>query len=280
MRRSLLWLILLTLVAGCGTNESPEAKSENSSSMSQPLPPTPVKTGIVDAQAKGLVDVTATGIDLNEMRVVVTAWAPVELTLPVGLLFISGDAATQNMMLAKTVPVALNGSADNPESREIIVPVYCINRFRDTPSTASSFTLSAGGAETATLRGLAACLEGKAADEKARQMAVWVVSDDLQHLTAQQFAERLVEIHRGEAARLGPVGLSKKWLQRGMNAELAQMVAALPPDQLLQWFDEMRPELLADGRAEFYETRDAARPLLEECLGPQIATLPMFAEAP
>lgn len=277
-----IWKLLLlfgAIAAGtlsCGGDSPANEIVTNMVANGLDEPPAPEPMTVEQAQAAGAVDIGVRGVDLENIRFVLSSHRAVQLTLPAGLVLISGDAGTQNMMTGRASVVVLNGTPEAPDVQEIVVPAYCINRFRATPTTASTFSVGSGGGELQPLARLAQCIEGHSAAHRSKQLTIWAVSDDFVNMDAEQFAARAVDHLRSEVIRLGPDGYADKVEREGAPAAFVAQLRALSPSQLVELFDRQASGIAEAARVEFEEIRAAARPLLEAC-GYNVASLRMFA---
>ena len=165
------------------------------------------------------------------------------------MLVTSSDPGTQNMVTAETIEVNLEGSPEAPVTREIVVPAFCINRYRDTPGPTAAFSLTEAAADQQPLQTLARCLADQQAAHQVKQDAIWVISDRWAYMSADQYvADRLDRIR----ARITQA-----------NPEQADEVLAAAADLL---------------RADFDRLREATGPLLAHC-GYDLPGMAMFAQA-
>lgn len=249
------WLALGLALAGtlsaCGARTPAENGQANNLAVAVEPPPAPLparrqgRMTLTEAVDAGVATVVATGQDLTTVRLRVTATEPVQLTIPVGTLLTSGDAGTQNMMTAVEEELALEGTPETPATREIVIAAYCINFHRDIPSDSSSFSVTEASGEAQPLKALADCLEGRETNHRARQLAMWAISD--------RFAFNSAE--------------------RNLADSLAHVRSEYP-----QATAEELARAEAGYRAFFEEIRANAGPLLDRCGHPS-AGLPLFAQA-
>jgi hypothetical protein len=194
-----------------------------------------------EAVSRGLVTIQAYGNNLQTVTVRVTLTSPAgaSIVVPVGTLFASASAGKQNMMAATSLrfifapvpagdsraslPERLNPigtahavyrTAQRPRTMERQVPAYCINRWRDIPGSDSRLAVSFPDASERLPR-LVSCLETQPGGHRAKQLAVWMISDGLIDLTRSQLEERLY----AEGAKNAP--------QTG--AELAELLKQIDP---------------------------------------------------
>lgn len=236
---------------------------------------------ITEVADTGAASVTVTGLDLENIQFTVSATRAMQVVIPAGLMLVSGEAGTQNMMTAQTIVVALQGTPDAPDTQNIVVPVYCVNRYLETPTSVSSFSMGTVSEETEPVQQLAQCLEGLTAGHRDKQSAIWSISDHFASMDKNAFVESGLEHARSEMLRLGPDGMADK-LQRekpDTPPEFVAIIRAISPDDLPDLFDSsIRPQVEVEKRNEFDKMRLAARSLLEQC-GYDVTTLPMFASA-
>lgn len=151
-----------------------------------------------EAAAINLASIQVSGQDLNFVTLTVTP--AIEgggtIVLPAGTLFTAGSTATQNMILADTAAISWFAPSnpirgDSPQAIVRNLSSYCINRWREVPGADASFQVTYS-AQNDPLGKLAKCLERDAhSDHRAKQVAIWLVSDNLLEMTEAELAERL-----------------------------------------------------------------------------------------
>jgi hypothetical protein len=230
------------------------------------------------AVARGVAHIEAHGVDLENMSVTVTSTSNRTITLPVGTRFLSSSGGTQNMISASTIRFAfMNASPTSPQTITQQIPVYCINRFLDAPTSVSQFSVSYSE-ETDPVRKLVECLEKGSASHSAKQMAVWMVSDHLIDLSPDDLARRFVD--EGEA----------KWHRHATGPELAELLKGsapststdvldsiknMSPDQIESVFQQLRPTLRKKAEEEAQKYATEAGSLLRDC-GTDLSTTVLY----
>ena len=250
-----------------------------------------------DAVLSGRAIVQAYGNDLRSVTVRVTVSTPgsTSIIVPAGTLFASPSGATQNMMAAGSfhftfapVPAEDDRAAgpaaralawlrranpigaayasyrrvDKPRSLEGEVAAYCINRWRDIPSEQTQFQVSYP-ADSDRLAQLVSCLEEQPEDHHAKQLAVWMVSDNLLELTPQQLEDRIYDEISHKAREL-------------TGAQLAEMLKKIDPstsEDVLREASRLSREELAQVRSVILRRQAQANipryaetePLLRRC---------------
>lgn len=228
--------------------------------------------GLVAAKAaaeKGDIQVSAQGIGLDSMSVTVTSIRNDTIVLPAGTRFNSNNAGTQNMMAAATVTFAFSNAT--PQAPQIItqpVPVYCLNRFLDVPTSAVSFSVSYTE-ETDPLRLLAECLESKNAEHEVKQLAVWMVSDSLMELSREDVAAKFLddmEKNWRETWSSGERAAEEIEIQDpDADPEFLERVRQMTPEDLEELAGLIRPTLRSRAEAQVRRYVDQTTGLLESC---------------
>jgi hypothetical protein len=240
------------------------------------------------AMQTGFASIQAYGNNLQTVTVRVTVSTPgsAYIIVPVGTVFASSSAGTQNMMAAGSfhfsfAPVPASDSRSsllerlspvrqahamyrpsaNPRWIEGEVKAYCINRWREVPASDTRLTVTFPDPSDRLPR-LVACLEDQSAAEHGlRQFAVWMVSDNLLDMTPQQLEER---IYQEIAAKLPARA------QRLSGADLAAFLKRVNPsvgEDVLAAFRNLSGEELAKARDAWLRGRQAeARKAAEENL--------------
>jgi hypothetical protein len=250
MKAWLHWLALSLAVIGtlsaCGGGEiTQNTEVNNYTDIAEQAPP-PLPHGpmtLAQAIDSGVATVVATGQDLETIKLRVTATQPVQLTIPVGTLLASGDVGTQNMMTAESKELSLEGTPEAPATEEVTIAAYCVNFHRAIPSESSSFSVTQASGETRPLKALAECLVGQRAEHRAKQVAMWAISDRFAFRTAEQNVADSLAQARSQHPEISAAGMAE-----------AESVY----------------------RRFFEETRVSGGPLLERC-GYTLANLPLFA---
>jgi hypothetical protein len=199
------------------------------------------------------------------------------IVVPVGTQFTSSASGTQNMIAAGTVSfrfaqvpqtqshylpperqdIARMGSmvpvsysaATNPLRKVMLsderkpqtltqdVPAYCINRWRDTPSTDTQFKVSESDG-TDPLGKLASCLDrkGDAVEHRDKQVAIWLISDQLLDMTRNELAAKLREENESHDT----------WLRDALINRIAQANPNLGEDEIMARIQAMSENEIAD----------------------------------
>lgn len=275
MKRILLILAAFAALQACGSKDNPaEPQNEFTVPDAEQQPMT-----LNDAANEGLATVTATGIDLTSVSVTVTSTQPLTLTIPAGVLFISGDGNAQNMMVAKSSTLVLQGSSGTPATKTITLSTYCVNYHLEVPTPTTGFTIAGPDSQQAELSRLAACLEDKPGTHDSKQFAIWAVSDRVADMTADEYVGEALK-HEREKLEAGGVEQLVKTLQaRFPNApqESIDEIRQLPPDQLSDLFDAAVAKSEPGIRRTLEQRRRAAKPLLAAC-GYDVTRSAMFED--
>lgn len=221
--------------------------------------PIPAQMPLKEALDEGVIKINAHGIDLVKMSVSISCAHKTTIEIPAGTLFLSGNAADQNMMTAKSVSIAFPGSANgagapHTETREL--EVYCVNRWLDVPQKATSFTVSKRDPADPKAK-LSACLEGTKAEHGLKQFAIWLVSDNIWDMTVAQFVEREMQE-----------------VQDQFIKQIKEKEPSLSPAELEAAGHMVRERM--KGQLEMRRTiRERVRPLLDQC-GFDVSKKPFF----
>lgn len=257
----------------------------------------------------GLATIEARGNGLDTVRITVTSTPnnPIfnqTLVLPVGTLFTSSSANTQNMIAATSVSFRFyaapgttddnsslrNGQPDSAEGqvrpaafhpseqgrfRDVMlhenlpaqsatqeVPSYCINRWRSVPDTDAHFDVSEMEA-TNPLRKLVACLDQNSARHRAKQMAIWILSDHLMDLSPQELADKFFaegDAHAVQSASEFADALKKA--EPDTPEDKLEEIRNIPAEEFQQ---ERTKYLRAHAEDEVKSYLEVTRPLLEGC---------------
>lgn len=225
-----------------------------------------IKAG--NAVSTNVAQIEARGRDLENMSVTVTSSTNTTIVLPVATLFISSAGGTQNMMSAETVRfVFTTASPGSPQTITQLVPAYCINRFREVPTSDSEFTVSYSE-ETNPVRKLAACLEHKAGSKRAKQLAIWMVSDDLLALTPDELEQRFIEEteskvrHDVTGTKLAAV---IKEESPETPDEVLDAIKGMSTEELQPYLDRLIAGLRGRSKTQVQEYRDETPRLLRAC---------------
>lgn len=131
---------------------------------------------LTDLLDEGYIEAHAQGVDMQTSVLRVRRRVPHDVTVivPAGTFLTSHDLSVQNMIVTRKAQRTLSrdGWIDMP------ISVTCANRHRAAPTTATRFDIQAGPGAQA-LRRLAQAIEREGMGADARQLAVWIVTDDL-----------------------------------------------------------------------------------------------------
>lgn len=151
---------------------------------------------------------------------------------------------------------------DVPQSVTQNVPSYCINRWREVPDTATHFSVAELDKGN-PLRKLVACLDQSPAEHRAKQLAVWMISDHMLDLTPQELADKFFAESNTHALQTDDeFADALKKMQPDISEDKLAQIRSIPPEQ----FQQIRTELLkAQAADEVKSYREVTRPLLEGC---------------
>jgi hypothetical protein len=160
---------------------------------------------------------------------------------------------------------ALNVNMSENSSEQTMtqeVSSYCINRWLDVPESNVQFTVSQPE-ESSPLRKLVSCLADNPADHKAKQAAVWMLSDGLMDLTPPELADKFFAYDDEHYPRtLAEFMENLKGKNTDISEEDLQNLGSITPEQ----FDELRTKLLREqAEKEVQGYLAITRPLLEGC---------------
>jgi hypothetical protein len=256
-------LTVLAICWSCNTGTGGEGTPSPTPSPSpSPTPtPLPARVELQDGLDQGMVTATAQGIDVAKMSVTVTCSFATKVVIPTGTLFVSGAGDTQNMITARTAVVPCPDSP-TPTEKTVKIEVYCINRLKDAPTGASSFTISRLE-DTDPLRKLDECLEKLKADHEVRQGAVWLVSEHYLDMTRAEVVEKLKDYYQ-------------EHLRQDLQEDKARVVRELrekhpeladqSDDALLSALQNSSEAVATKlAEAEVKDYKEQAGPLLEAC---------------
>jgi hypothetical protein len=137
--------------------------------------PTPMVVGLREALADGLVEMEATGLNLQELQIELASNVELslEVTIEAGTLFVPGASGTQNMVVLTDTYLQIE-----PElSVEWDLDVACASMNKDTPGRDDRFQLSEKPAK-ADLRRLVDLDAFATADFRVQQFAVWTITNN------------------------------------------------------------------------------------------------------
>lgn len=226
----------------------------------------PSEMAVDQAQENGIIRATVSGTGrVDTLRLEITSTHQIDIVIPVGTLFGSSTSGTQNMIAARTVRLVFLDAGTQTQEIE----VYCVNRFLDIPSLGSTFTISTTSTTDASspVRKLAACLEQHDAPQRVRQLAVWVVSDELWDLSPEELAERFLEEGMKEFENLDVDQVIDAARQRGVeisDAE-AQILRDLYHNNRPTYDKILRAVVSQRVEENIRDYREKAAPLLQEC---------------
>jgi len=214
-----------------------------------------------DAVAKDVITASARGVDVERMTLRIGCSRATTIVIPVGTLFTSADANTQNMISARTVRVACVESP-TPVIKSVDVEVYCINRFKDAPTKTSQFQMSSLS-ETDPVRELDACLENKKAEHSVRQLAIWMISDDYLDLTQDEVEAKLKQHYEEDVQK--QLNQDKSKVLREFRKKVPEL-SGQSDEEVLSAIQQLNHVLAAKyAREDVANYHDKAGPLLREC---------------
>jgi hypothetical protein len=134
-----------------------------------------VAVDLMAAQKLGLVRATITGDGIQHVDVELESLndQPLEVTVPLGTVFLPLSAGTQSMVVTEATTAGL----DSRGAREALdVPAACSGMYLDTPGEGDGFVVGAdvAAADLLKLLALPAFLEQGA---RVQQFAVWTITD-------------------------------------------------------------------------------------------------------
>jgi hypothetical protein len=147
------------------------------------------------------------------------------------------------------------------------VPVYCINRFLDVPTTSSGFSVSYTE-ETDPIRKLVACMENKTATHRAKQIAVWMISDNLVDMTKDELVNKFLDDTETKWRKHSSgLDLAREYRRNMPDApeELIDAIRNLTPEQIKPMMDVMRPTLRKGAESQVSEYAEKSASLLADC---------------
>lgn len=266
--------LLCCLLSCSDTKPPPPGPSPTPTPSNDPPVVTKAERSINEAQSEG-ESVTVTGVSIEKLRVSVSATHPGRIFIPVGSVFQSESAGTQTMMSAKAAVLTFAGDPSeaffSPQTQTIDLEVYCINRFLDAPTPSSEFTVISGGAELDPVRRLAECLDHHPeAPHGARQLAIWVSSDNFINLTDAEVRAKM----RAHVDETITDPNSQAWAsardEKHLTEEQVREIIA-DPNQL----ETVRASAYEEVETEISDYKTIAGPLLEKC-GFDITTSKFF----
>lgn len=136
----------------------------------------PVKGNLRDLINEGKVLATMRGKNISVLPVVLTRVTPypLEVTIPAGTYFVSGNRSTQNMVATEAVTRTLS---DGFGSSTVNVPVACANKPKNIPDAGDRFSIGTLPNENELVR-LMTFIKGKKVPYATKQAAVWILTDN------------------------------------------------------------------------------------------------------
>ncbi len=233
----------------------------------------PEKISLPDAARDPTFKVTVQGIDVSQMSITVQSQNKTTVVIPAGTILTSNSSGTQNMMTASTVRFVFTGNS-TPETMSQNVEVYCINRFLHAPTQESSYEVPAQDS-TSPLVKLAACLDGNGAEHYVRQLAVWMVADDLMNMSKQdvlkKFTEKFIPIMKENLN-------NKKDSIINVYRKNAPADDNHTDDEVIELLYSILPQAAKQAAQEHLDEYEEAAPLLQNC-GIDIATKRFFQKS-
>jgi hypothetical protein len=262
-------LALVCCLLSCSSpNEKTEVRPEPSATPFD-ANETPIvrktERSITEAQDDSETTVSVTGVDVEKLTVTVSTNQPGRITIPVGTVFRSENNGTQTMMAAHAKVLTFAGDTSQPfltpKTQTIEVEVYCTNRFLNAPTSSSEFTVTNDGDELDPVRRLAECLDTHPeAPHEARQLAIWVTSDNFINLTDAEVRAKM----RAHADDIIKDPNSQVWdsirKEQHLTDEAVQEIIN-DPKQL----EVVRESAYEEVDEEISDYKSIAGPLLEKC---------------
>ena len=271
--------LVCCLLSCSSSNEKTEPKPEPSvTPFDANEPPIVRKTerSITEAQDDSETTISVTGVDVEKLTVTVSTNRPGRIIIPVGTLFQSENNGTQTMMAAHASVLTFAGDPSQPfltpKTQTIEVEVYCINRFLDAPTSSSEFMVTSGGGELDPVRRLAECLDRHPeTPHEARQLAIWVTSDNFINLTDAEVRAKM----RAHADDMIKNPHSQFWdsfrKDNPLSDEQVQEIINDPKQ-----VEVVRESAYEEVEEEISEYKSIAGPLLEKC-GFNVSTAKFFS---
>jgi hypothetical protein len=207
---------------------------------------------------------------VENVTVTITSVTGGTFTIPTGTVF-RGGPGTQRMMVARGVEVQLAAGV----TQTVRVETYCINRWLDVPGEQADMALEYEPPDpNDPLVKLAKCLEAKSIQHRERQVAMWVVSDNLWNLSRTELIGRLQDEMTKKVDSLDDQGLIRLVRDRLSAAEaeqLAEIIRAQGGSAVRQALKEAAGEIAAKEVPSYI----AAEGLLKDC-GMDVDGKPLF----
>lgn len=176
--------------------------------------------------------------------------------------YIVGDYAMRKVMF---VPPS------SPVPRTLVqdVPSYCVNRWQDVPNSESKFSVSDADSENPLVK-LVSCLEDISAIHIDKQLAVWMISDNLIKLTQQQLEDKFLEegkskFHPTAAALADIVKKADPTISDADIEEIRRMSPEELDEARSQLLPRMLPLMRKQAAQQVQNYKDIAGPLLHSC---------------
>lgn len=215
-----------------------------------------------EASQGGLITLSIRGQDVENMQVSITANSPMTIVIPAGTLFNPDGGDAQQMVAATDTRVVF--APGGPQTQNVDVEVFCINRFKDAPTDAMGY--SAGHLPDGDpILELVHCLEQQDAPHRAKQLAIWIVSDHLMDKDLDAVAEEIVD-HAFDKLRQGGIqALLSAPGAPAMPQQAIDLLKKMTPEQQEELLQQLRPGMVADERKDLEDYRTQGGPLLQHC---------------
>ncbi len=195
---------------------------------------------LVELLGANKIEVQASGSGIEEVRVRVRRRVayPLTVRIPAGTYFVCADPSSQNMVATAEKRVRLVDDA----WLTIEISAACANRSRSIPNQSDTFTVERSP-QQAELARLMPYLEKQGVDYRARQAAVWIVTDNADYedlgILSYGFGSSRV-IGREEAARAMKIchdaGIDIR--RKAVWNDAQQIFAGLSEGDVKQWLAE------------------------------------------
>ena len=213
---------------------------------------------------KELCTVYIRGIDVSKMAIQVNSHYNTTIVVPAGTKLKSNNADTQDMITAVTIRFVFKDDTTSDYQHQD-VEVYCMNRFEDAPTEHSSYEVYSSDSSDSRdeLSKLAACLENNGADHETRQLAIWMVSDDLINFPENEVAEKLKDNYERHAQE--GIDDNRDKVIREMREETPGL-DNYSDDDIIERIRAMNPALAKiQAENEIRDYKQKAAPLLQSC---------------
>ena len=222
-------------------------------------------------------------IDDAHVSVRADGYLGMTVTIPIGTTFV-GSPGECDLMSAETVQIHFPGvrKGEPGISEEVTVEVYCLDRWRPTPSSIQkisppSSSDNSGSRERRSVLGLVECLNQHGGSHEARQIAVWMVSNNLINYSEEELVQTTLDHTQQEFIRMHGAQLAEM-LRRDnpdLPDEILERASAKSEEELLQMYQALRPGLQQKVRDQVAKYRTEAGPLVDAC-GYSSSSLPFF----